>query len=316
MVTVHRFGREAWVNPRMCFCTSAAATTTTRTRPCSSAPFLTAAADIPADVSRTTGLAVVWGPSESDDRLRRLVQPRVRRRKCRRSGVFRRRSRHQFRQPQHWLKQDFASPRPRPRHAAGCAAGSAGRGAVSRERSPAWPISFACATHRQATSLVEFLSGAAAAFLYVTGHSLGGTLAPPLFAYLNARAAQAAGRAEHGAVVVRRVHARRRGFNGYFNSILPDSEGFLWRIQNSLDIAPLCWCAATACNTCMSRTACTGISSSAICSRASSATRLSRESTTRIHKWGCGCRARSTPGFQSGTCGSIRRCTSTIRRRI
>ncbi len=91
------------------------------------------------------------------------------------------------------------------------------------------------------TSMVEFLAALKPRYLYVTGHSLGGTLTPTLFAYLNAMLY--GGGPIHNMALwsFAGLTAGGTGFNAYFNSILPNNQGFLWRIQNSLDIAPLCW---------------------------------------------------------------------------
>lgn len=75
--------------------------------------------------------------------------------------------------------------------------------------------------------------------LYVTGHSLGGTLTPPMFAYLNDQL--------YGGGFVNNMAlwsfagltAGNVGFNSYFNSLL--NSQFQWRIHNSLDIAALLW---------------------------------------------------------------------------
>lgn len=88
-------------------------------------------------------------------------------------------------------------------------------------------------------SLVSYLQGVNPGFLYVTGHSLGGTLVPPMFAYLNSElygggfvhnmalwsfAGLTPGNADFNAY-----------FNGLFNTLFP------WRLYNTLDIAPDCW---------------------------------------------------------------------------
>jgi len=90
-------------------------------------------------------------------------------------------------------------------------------------------------------SVVEFLSTQTPKYLYVTGHSLGGTLTPPLFAYLNAMLYGGGTISNMALWSFAGLTPGGSGFNDYFNSIIPNNQGFLWRIQNSLDIAPFCW---------------------------------------------------------------------------
>ena len=40
-------------------------------------------------------------------------------------------------------------------------------------------------------------------------------------------------------------HPAVRGFNAYFNSILPNNQNFNWRLHNTLDIAPFFWYSLT-----------------------------------------------------------------------
>lgn len=91
--------------------------------------------------------------------------------------------------------------------------------------------------------LLTFLADQKPSYLYVTGHSLGGTLTPPLFAYLNAMLY--GGNSTNMALwSFAGLTPGGTKFNEYFNGLYPANEpGFLWRIQNSLDIAPLFWCA-------------------------------------------------------------------------
>ncbi len=90
-------------------------------------------------------------------------------------------------------------------------------------------------------SLVAFLQQAKPRNLYITGHSLGGTLTPPMFAYLNAVLNNGDRISNMALWSFAGLTPGGTGFNQYFNSIIPNNQGFLWRIQNSLDIAPLMW---------------------------------------------------------------------------
>lgn len=94
-------------------------------------------------------------------------------------------------------------------------------------------------------SLVQFLVKSKPRYLYVTGHSLGGTLTPPMFAYLNAVLYNGASNSSTALWSFAGLTPGGTGFNQYFNSIIPNNQGFLWRIQNSLDIAPLMWWSRT-----------------------------------------------------------------------
>lgn len=94
---------------------------------------------------------------------------------------------------------------------------------------------------RTGASMLQFLQTLQPRYLYVTGHSLGGTLTPTLFAYLNAMLYGAGPVTNMALWSFAGLTAGGTGFNAYFNSILPNDQGFLWRIQNSLDVAPLCW---------------------------------------------------------------------------
>ena len=94
-------------------------------------------------------------------------------------------------------------------------------------------------------SLVAFLTQAKPRNVYVTGHSLGGTLTPPMFAYLNATLYNGGSISNMALWSFAGLTPGGTGFNTYFNSIIPNNQGFLWRIQNSLDIAPLMWWSQT-----------------------------------------------------------------------
>ena len=87
--------------------------------------------------------------------------------------------------------------------------------------------------------LVDFLRGAGPSYLYVTGHSLGGTLTPPMFAYLN-DVLYGGGHVHNMALwSFAGLTPGDAGFNNYFNSL--GNPEFPFRIHNPLDIAPFCW---------------------------------------------------------------------------
>lgn len=198
--------------------------------------------DIPAAVSASTGLTVVWGPAE----LRRW------------DGVSYSRAfiagdaatgeyfvvvrGTNFDSLGSWLKQDFdlstatpfgALPGVPPQVPADALIGHGtfnGMSDLIRLRDS-----------QTGRSMVEFLAALEPRYLYVTGHSLGGTLAPVLFAYLNAVIDGGGPTRRQALWSFAGLTPGGAGFNAYFNAILPNSQAFLWRIQNSLDVAPLCW---------------------------------------------------------------------------
>ncbi len=199
--------------------------------------------EIPIEVSASTGLTVVWGPRELRDwdgisySLAFIAGDAT-------TGEYFAVIRGtNFESLSSWLKQDFdidqakpfselpGGPPNVPADALISKGTFNGMSDLLRLRDP----------DRGNTSMLEFLEALKPRFLYVTGHSLGGTLTPTLFAYFNAML--------HGGSPVYNMAlwsfagltAGGSGFNQYFNSILPNNQGFLWRIQNSLDIAPLCW---------------------------------------------------------------------------
>lgn len=91
-------------------------------------------------------------------------------------------------------------------------------------------------------TLTSFLQNASPEYVYVTGHSLGGTLTPPMFMYLNAMLF-GGGEVENMAMwSFAGLTPGGTMFNNYLNSVLlPNNQDFEWRIQNSLDVAPFLW---------------------------------------------------------------------------
>lgn len=88
-------------------------------------------------------------------------------------------------------------------------------------------------------SIVQFLQQVKPQYLYVTGHSLGGTLTPVMYAYLQALLDSGT----TGPGMALWSFAGLTPGNGDFNTYL-DSLGnpaFPWRHYNTLDIAPNCW---------------------------------------------------------------------------
>lgn len=90
--------------------------------------------------------------------------------------------------------------------------------------------------------MIEFLKAKNPQYVYVTGHSLGGTLTPPMFVYLN-DILFGGGEVENMALwSFAGLTPGGTTFNAYFNNVLmPNQQSFKLRIQNSLDVAPLMW---------------------------------------------------------------------------
>jgi hypothetical protein len=90
---------------------------------------------------------------------------------------------------------------------------------------------------RSAKTMEQFLLANAPRTLYVAGHSLGGTLTPPMYAYLH--------EVLRGRVGVMRPlsfagpTAGDSAFNTYLSGTI--EPGWRWRVHNTLDIAPALW---------------------------------------------------------------------------
>lgn len=87
--------------------------------------------------------------------------------------------------------------------------------------------------------LVDFLTAADPTTLYVTGHSLGGTLTPALFAYLNYQLRGGVHVDNMAPCSFAGLTAGNREFNDYFNGLFTCPTP--WRFYNTLDIAPILW---------------------------------------------------------------------------
>ncbi len=88
-------------------------------------------------------------------------------------------------------------------------------------------------------SAIEFLKAEDPRIIYVTGHSLGGTLTPTMFAYINDILYN--GEHVHNMALwsFAGLTPGDQGFNEYFNGL--GNPEFQWRLHNTLDIAPFCW---------------------------------------------------------------------------
>lgn len=88
-------------------------------------------------------------------------------------------------------------------------------------------------------SAAQYLKSVQPRFLYVTGHSLGGTLTPPMFAYLNNYLYGGGFVHNMACWSFAGLTSGDTGFAEYFNSLF--NPKFAWRIHNPLDVAPLCF---------------------------------------------------------------------------
>lgn len=88
-------------------------------------------------------------------------------------------------------------------------------------------------------TIVQYLQQVQPPKLLVTGHSLGATLTPPMFAYLNQALYGGQYTENMAPFSFAGLSAGNAEFNTYFSGLF-DSR-LLWRFHNTLDIAPYMW---------------------------------------------------------------------------
>ena len=192
-------------------------------------------------VTANTDLSGVWGGMRVEHHWR-AVQLDVRRGKGQHRRILRRHSRHRFFEPRYVAVaglrcRHFAAAQ----HLAGQSKNLPSTALVSQGTFNGMSDLLDLTDPISGLSLVAFLTQAKPRNVFVTGHSLGGTLTPPMFAYLNATLYNGGTISNMALWSFAGLTPGGTGFNKYFNSIIPNNQGFLWRIQNSLDIAPLMW---------------------------------------------------------------------------
>lgn len=92
------------------------------------------------------------------------------------------------------------------------------------------------ATHK---TMVEYLVHERPDTVLVTGHSLGGTLVPPTFAYLQAWLSENDSTVVMAPFSFAGLSPGNAAFNTYFNGLFDPQ--LRWRFHNTLDIAPYMW---------------------------------------------------------------------------
>jgi hypothetical protein len=88
-------------------------------------------------------------------------------------------------------------------------------------------------------TLVEYLQQVRPEKLFVTGHSLGGTLTPPMFAYINEMVYGGTNTGNMAPFSFAGLTPGNAAFNTYFSGLF--DSGVQWRVHNTLDIAPYLW---------------------------------------------------------------------------
>lgn len=144
-----------------------------------------------------------------------------------------------------WTKQDFAVGNTQPFNSLPCTVPMSAPTSVLISQGTFNGMKDLISLKDPSTGLnvVEFFDGLLKVdknfIIYVTGHSLGGTLTPPMFAYLNDQLFGGGYVSRMASWSFAGLTAGDGGFNTYFNSI--SNPEFPWRIHNDLDIAPLLW---------------------------------------------------------------------------
>lgn len=193
-------------------------------------------------VSNDTGLKVVWGPAELehwDDIAYSLMYIANNPSTDEYYVVIRGTN---FLSLSSWLEQDFAVGTTQPFAGLyGQPPNVPGDALISQGTFNGMSDLISMTDPSTGTPAIEFLRSKSSSRIYVTGHSLGGTLTPAMYAYINAML--------YGSKAVTNMNlwsfagltAGGTGFNNYFNSLMPSGQARLWRYHNNLDIAPFCW---------------------------------------------------------------------------
>ena len=89
-------------------------------------------------------------------------------------------------------------------------------------------------------NLIDFFKTVDYQYIFVTGHSLGGTLVSPLYMYLNSELFRGLYTNSMACWAFAGLTPGNVTFANYFNTRI--SDGFLWRIHNPLDVAGYLFC--------------------------------------------------------------------------